>query len=58
LRSKKAEVAQRSAETETGRLTTTSLATPMESTVNTVMLGEGVAAAGAVVDMLIELGLA
>ncbi len=58
LRSKKAEVTHLDSATESGRVTTTSLATPLEQTVNTVMLGEGAGAAAAVVDMLVEMGLA
>ena len=58
LRSKKADVTHENAETAPGSLTTTSLATPTEQVVHTVMLGEGAGAASAVVDLLLEMGLA
>ena len=58
LRSKKADVAHEHAVTAQGSLTTTALATPTEQVVHTVMLGEGAGAASAVVDLLLEMGLA
>ncbi len=58
LKSKKAEVLQRNTTTDAGAVDTTSLATPVEQTVNTIVLGHGPEAAVAVVDLLVELGLA
>jgi len=58
LRSKKAEVRSWPFATEPGGLTMVRFATPTLELTETVMLGAGADAAGAVVDLLVELGLA
>jgi electron transfer flavoprotein beta subunit len=58
LRSKKAEVRAWPFVTEPGGLTMERFATPTVELTETVVLGAGAGAAGAVVDLLVELGLA
>ena len=60
LRSKKAELTSLTSDTSTAAVgsNTTAFATPPEQVVNTITLGTGAEAAGAVVDLLIEMGLA
>ena len=58
LKSKGAEIALVSATHEAGGLVTRGLRTPQEQVTETVVLGAGPEAAGAVVDLLEELGLA
>ena len=58
LKSKKAEIVHRAIETRNGDVMTSALATPVEQSVDTVVLGNGPDAAAAVVDLLVELGLA
>lgn len=60
LRSKKAELTNVTGDTATAAVTvtTTAFATPPEQVVNTITLGTGAAAAPAVVDLLVEMGLA
>jgi electron transfer flavoprotein beta subunit len=58
LRSKKAEVAEQAAEGEPGGLRTVAFALPVEQVTETTILGTGPEAAPAVVDLLVELGLA
>jgi electron transfer flavoprotein beta subunit len=58
LRSKKAEVRSVAATPPRGSLTTLNFATPVVEQTETVVLGSGADAASAVVDLLVELGLA
>ncbi len=58
LRSKKAEVAEQTAVGEPGGLHTLAFALPVEQVTETTILGTGPDAAPAVVDLLLELGLA
>jgi electron transfer flavoprotein beta subunit len=58
LRSKRAEVRSWPFATEPGGLTMVRFATPTVELTETVVLGAGAGAAGAVVDLLVELGLA
>jgi electron transfer flavoprotein beta subunit len=58
LRSKKAEVQRIIAEPPDGGLTMVRFETPAVEVTETVLLGTGAGAAGAVVDLLYELGLA
>jgi electron transfer flavoprotein beta subunit len=58
LRSKKAEVAEQTAVGEPGGLHTLAFALPVEQVTETTILGTGPEAAPAVVDLLLELGLA
>jgi electron transfer flavoprotein beta subunit len=58
LKSKRAEVAVIAASAAPGGLSPTAFVNPVEQVTDTVVLGTGPAAAGAVVDLLIELGVA
>ena len=58
LRSKKAVITRVDASPVPGGLSPTGFANPVEQVTDTVVLGNGASAAGAVVDLLIELGLA
>ena len=58
LKSKKAVVEQITASHQPGGLVTNAFVNPVEQVTETIVLGSGASAAAAVVDMLVELGLA